>query len=182
MQINNFPEKTLLDANDSIPIQQADGITKRVSRDNLFTGITSSAGEYPTSFTHWHDESIIVAGNSLQIDTNASIAYSAEIYQTPPGNGDKFSFKKLLAAGNYKINVLTVRSTNVARLRLDINNIMASDNIDCYSPSLIINAVLSRNITIPADGLHDFLWTIDGKNSASTNYYFSGRKFWAYKI
>lgn len=174
-------EKTISDNSDLIPIQQADGTTRRITKANLFAGISSS-GAYPTYFTHWHDESIVVSGGAIRTDTNASIAYAAETYQNPGANGDKFSFKKLIQAGNYKISVLTVRTTTVGILKLEIDGVTAFSDMDLYSSSLIVNAVLTKNITISTDGLHEFVWTINGKNTAANNYYFSGRKIWAIKI
>ncbi|WP_445626640.1 hypothetical protein [Nostoc sp. DSM 114167] len=136
----------------------------------------------PTSFTHWHDESLVEQGGQLRIDTNTAIGYGIEVYQNPSANGDTFSFKKLLAAGTYELKLITVCNNNVGRLKLEIDGVLAFDDMDLYSPSTIVNAILTRNIIIPTDGLHEFVWSINGKNASAVNYYFSGRKFWARKI
>ncbi|MEA5627562.1 hypothetical protein [Nostoc sp. UHCC 0251] len=136
----------------------------------------------PTNFTHWHDESFVEAGGQIKTDTNAALAYAAEIYQNPAALNDSFSFRKLLAAGNYSLSVLTVKSNNVGKMKLEINGNLAFDDMDLYSSSLIVNSVLQRTITIPNDGLHYFKFTVFTKNAASSNYFFSGRKMWARKI
>ncbi|MBN3891251.1 MAG: hypothetical protein HWQ43_19560 [Nostoc sp. JL31] len=136
----------------------------------------------PTSFTHWHDESFVESGGQIKIDTNTSIAYAAEIYQNPCALNDSFSFRRLLTAGSYNLGVLTVLSSNVGKLKLEIDGNLAFDDMDFYSPSVVVNGILQRIITIPADGLHDFKFTVFAKNAASSNYYFSGRKIWARKI
>ncbi|MEH2174823.1 hypothetical protein [Nostoc sp.] len=136
----------------------------------------------PTSFTHWHDESLVEVGGQLRIDTNPALGYGIEVYQNPSANGDKFSFKRILAAGTYAINLITVCNNNVGILKLEIDGALAFDDMDLYSPSTIVNAILIRNITIATDGLHEFVWSINGKNASAINYYFSGRKIWARKI
>jgi hypothetical protein len=184
MQIKDVGIEILIPTNtDWIPVQQ-NGITGRISRENFLAGVGNGQEGVvlPTSFSHWHDESIVENGGAIQTDTNAGIAYGVESYQNPAANGDKFSFNRLLAAGNYKINIITVRVSAVGILKLDIDGVTAFDDMDCYSPSTITNAVLSRNITIATRGLHKFTWTINGKNASSSNYYFSGRKIWGVKI
>ncbi|MDM9580918.1 hypothetical protein [Nostoc sp. GT001] len=136
----------------------------------------------PTSFAHWHDESLVEVGGQMKTDTNASLAYGVEIYQDPPGINDSFSFLKLLAVGTYNLSVLTTLKTNLGRLKLEIDGNLAFDDMDCYNASLVVNAILQRTITIPTDGLHEFKFTVFSKNAASSNYYFSGRKIWARKI
>ncbi|MEH2124174.1 hypothetical protein [Nostoc sp.] len=136
----------------------------------------------PTSFTHWHDESFVEAGGQIETDTNAGLAYGAEIYQNPAALNDSFSFRKLLTAGSYNLSVLTVLTSSVGKLKLEIDGILAFDDMDLYSSSVVLNGILQRTITIPTDGLHEFKFTVFSKNAASSNYYFSGRKIWARKI
>ncbi|MEH2357544.1 hypothetical protein [Nostoc sp.] len=136
----------------------------------------------PQNFTHWHDESFVEAGGQIKTDTNTSIAYGAEIYQNPAALNDSFSFRKLLTTGSYNLFVLTVLSANVGKLKLEIDDNLAFDDMDLYSSSVVVNATLQRTITIPTDGLHEFKFTVFAKNVASSNYYFSGRKIWASKI
>jgi hypothetical protein len=136
----------------------------------------------PTTFTHWHDESLVESGGQIKTDTNTSIAYAAETYQNPCAINDSFSFRKLLTAGSYNLYVLSVLSGNVGKLKLEIDGNLAFDDMDLYSSSLVVNGVLQRTVVIPADGLHEFKFTVFSKNAASSNYYFSGRKIWARKI
>ncbi|WP_445629266.1 hypothetical protein [Nostoc sp. DSM 114167] len=136
----------------------------------------------PINFTHWHDESTIKTGGAIRIDTNTSVAYGTEIYQDPPALNDSFSFNKNLKAGNYILSILTVGYTNLGILKLEINGVTSFSDLDLYSSSTIFNRVLEKNIFIPSDGMHEFKFTVIGKNPSSSNYYFSGRKIWARKI
>ncbi|MEH2174246.1 hypothetical protein [Nostoc sp.] len=146
--------------------------------------ISTSSGSgavYPTSFTHWHDESNVEVGGSIRIDTNSNVAYGTEIYQDPPALNDSFSFSRNLKSGNYVLSILTVGYTNSGIVKLEIDGTTSFDDLDLYSSSAIFNRVLTRNITISTDETHKFRFTVIGKNPSSSNYYFSCRKIWANK-
>lgn len=183
LQINQLPEATEANNTDLIPIQTSGGITKKITRENFLEGITGeTTSTLPTDFTHWHDQSIVVTGNAIRADIVSSYLYGIEIYQNPPAINDAFKFSKVLAAGNYRIGILTATKTNLAKLKLEINNILAFDDLDCYSASQNLNAYLYRDISISSDGLQEFKFTVYDKNLNSSNWFFSGRKFWGYKL
>ncbi len=171
-------EKTIPDNTDIIPFQQADGISGHITRANFLSNLQT----YPTSFSHWHDESIIEQGNSLRTDIVTSLTYGIETYQDPPAINDSFSFYRLLAAGNYRISILTCRKSNLGKLKLEINGVLAFNDLDCYNASIISNATLTRDVVIATSGLQKFKWTVYTKNASASTYYFSGRKFWGIKI
>jgi hypothetical protein len=180
-QIKDFPQLTIA-SNDDLILTQSDGITQHINRGDFLADVMGNGNVLPIAFSHWHDESIVESGRSIRTDINYSLTYSLEIYQNPASLNDSFSFYRLLEAGNYRISVLTVKSTNVGKLKLEVDGILAFDDLDLYSASLIANATLTRDITVPTSGLHKFKWTIYSKNPSSTNYYFSGRKIWGVKI
>jgi hypothetical protein len=156
-------------------------VTLLATKSALGSG-SSSGVVYPTSFTHWHDESIIVSGNPIRNDTFSTIQYGIESYQDPAALNDSFKFYKLLEAGTYTFGLLTVNFTNLGKIQLDINGVLAFNDIDPYAASALLNVRYERTITITTSGLHEFKITIFDKNASSTGYSFSGRKFWAYKI
>ncbi|MBD2354742.1 hypothetical protein H6G41_08885 [Tolypothrix sp. FACHB-123] len=136
----------------------------------------------PTSFTHWHDESMVVTGNPLRSDINTSFLYGVEIYQNPPAINDSFKFSRVLQAGNYRLRLLTLNSSILGKLKLEVNNVLAFDDLDCYNPSPNLNVYMQRDIVIASDGLQEFKFTVFDKHPSATNYYFSGRKIWGYRL
>ncbi|MDZ7953337.1 hypothetical protein [Nostoc sp. DedQUE09] len=172
-------EKIIPDDTDVIAFQQTDGLTGHISRANFLSGI-SGDGDYPTSFTHWHDESIILSGNSLIYDITPSYTYGLGVIQHPPSSSDSFKWSSLLDAGNYGLNFLVGAGSNRGIGSLYINGILAHNDLDLYAPSTS-SIILKRNITINNAGLHEFKINVSDKNISSSNYYFVMTKAWGSK-
>lgn len=86
-------EKTIPDDTDFIPFQQTDGVTGRITRANFLSGISTDI-QLPTSFSHWHDESIVISGNTLVYDTFSGYKYGLGAIQSPPSISDSFKWNR----------------------------------------------------------------------------------------
>lgn len=139
-----------------------------------------SASELPRSFTHWHDESEILTGNGFTYDNGTAYTFGTVVYQHPASVGDSFRFFRLLKAGNYRLFLRCQRGGNRGILRLDLNNNMLFNDWDMVGGFAM--DTLTKDITITTDGLHEFKFTIAGKNNSSSNFYALLTKFWAYQI
>jgi hypothetical protein len=181
MQIKDLPELLEPANTDKLVIQDAQGITKRITREKFLTGVSagesngnnnSSSGN--TFFRHFHDESVILNGNPLARGYNYS-------YQNPGQLGDEFSFKYDLVAGNYRLGILFYRYYTRGILSLFLNDNLIFDNLDMYgteSPT----EVLLRDITVPSSATQNFRFKVTGTNPSSGAYYAIISKFWAYKL
>ncbi|MBD2516866.1 hypothetical protein H6G93_17945 [Nostoc sp. FACHB-973] len=172
-------EKTTPDNTDIIPLQQADGITRHITRANFLTGV-SVAQQYPEAFTHFHDESIVISGNSLSGSVSSNYWYTL-FSQSPAAINNSFKFRKQLKAGNYTLKILGITSSNYGILSLAINGVSQFSDVNLYSSSTVYNVIFTKTITIASDGYHEFIFTVAAKSASSSGYVAPISKFWAYK-
>ena len=183
-QIKDFPEKTTSIDSDCIPIQEIDGTTKHIKKGNLLTGIGGGSGssEYPNSFTHWHDESMVLSGAALLRDINPVYAYSTISYQPSNTVGDSFTFSRQIAAGTYDITLLGDAFLNRGICSLAIDGTTMHTDLDFYSNNSNNRVMtLTRSVVVPSSALHTFIISTVGKNVNSSAYYIVLSKIWGVK-
>jgi hypothetical protein len=179
-QINELgTEFTVASDSDLIPIQQENGITGRITRGNLLAG-ASVEQEYPQEFTHFHDQSIVVAGNPIAITVSSSYAYGMAAFQNTPAINNSFKFKKLLKAGTYTLKFLASLGNVYGILSLSINGVPKFTDLSLYSSGNSLNNILTKTITIASDGYQEFVFTVAAKNASSSNYFATITKIWGY--
>lgn len=177
-QIKDFPNKSNLVNADLFLLQDSvDNAYKNCTREQLLATLPSDTG-YPTAFTHWHDESIVVSGGAINYELSPSSKYGVEFYQEPGTNGNSFKLQRLLSAGDYTLNILGSVNNTRAIIKLSINGIEQFNDLDTYYGSLSRNIVFIRNIKITTNGLQEFIFSVNGKNSLSVNYHFEFTKMW----
>lgn len=181
-QIKDFPEKTIPIVGDCIPIQGIDGITNYITKENLFSGIggDSGGGEYPNSFSHWHDESTVVSGAPIVTDLAAAYHYFTASYQPSNSVGDSFKFNIFVNSGNYAINIGTRLAPNLGMASLALNDSIIHSDLDFYGGG--VYAKITRNINIITPGNNTITISCVGKNANSGAYYILLTKVWGSKL
>ncbi|OYD98880.1 hypothetical protein [Nostoc sp. 'Peltigera membranacea cyanobiont' 232] len=181
MKIDEYPQITNASSDDILLIETAsDSAYKSIKKSDLLSGISSSGGVYPTSFSHWHDESTVVVGASLTYDY-ASYAYGTATIQLPPATNDTFKFNAPLDAGTYAISFLVSQANNRGIGVLHVNGTAIAGSIDLYSGSFVGAAIVTKTVTITTPGIQEFQIVVTGKNASSANYYFVCTKIWGVK-
>lgn len=135
----------------------------------------------PTTFQHFHDTSKVVTGASLSRVQLAASIYVSQYQQSPASLNDSFSFSQLLVAGTYDLRMNVTKANNKGDLELRINGLLAFDDVSGYN-STVLHEDIIRTITIPSDGLHEFVFKVKGKNASSSNYFWLMSKVSAHKV
>lgn len=149
----------------------------------LYPGINEGmlvTSDLPTSFTHWHDESVVVAGNALATDNYSNYPYGSLSYQNPPAVNDVFQFSKLLDAGTYNFYILGGQGVNRGIIHLNVNGVDTVGDLDFYGQTFS-TLLLHIQISITKPGIQVFNLTTIGKNAGSSNYFAVLTKMWAIK-
>lgn len=132
---------------------------------------------FPTSFAHFHEESIFVAGGAVATASSTSQYYNLYTFQ-PGALNDEFQFQQFLAAGNYTLYLLGLKFSayGIATVRVNGTSI---GTIDLYNASFLFNVVMSIPFSVSFTGNHLFNFKIESKNASSSGYTFPVTKFWA---
>jgi hypothetical protein len=132
---------------------------------------------FPSSFVHFHDESIMVAGGGLTLATSTSQYFNIYSFQAGALN-DEFQFYKSLAAGNYTLFLLGLKFSAYGIATVRVNGAVAG-TLDLYNSTILFNVIVSIPFSIAFSGNHLFNFKIESKNASSTGYTFPATKFWA---
>lgn len=143
---------------------------------------SDSASNLPVSFTHFHDESTVLSGNALTVGLNGIYRYGYIVYQEPPALNNSFRFYRLLKSGTYRMYFLCNTGNGYGKLKLDLDGNTAFNDLDFYAASQTNHNLLTRDVVVGSDGLHEFKFTVFTKHASSGNYYCSLTKIWAIKI
>ena len=123
----------------------------------------------PTSHTHWHTDSIVVNGSGLSNGQNTNQRFNAFTSFATSALNDAFKFNAILQAGTYDLRILGYSSSAGGTIDCRVDGDLAFNDVDFYGGSW--NASWTRTVTIPDSGTHEFLFTVIGKNAASTDYF-----------
>jgi hypothetical protein len=96
---------------------------------------------------------------------------------TSNANGDNFTMNVYLSAGTYTFQLLTHRATDKAIVDVDIDGVEVA-SYDLYNGGEIVNHVFeTANIVVSTTGLKAIRFRVDGRNAASTQWYFTPTAF-----
>ncbi|MEH2371948.1 hypothetical protein [Nostoc sp.] len=180
MKISEYPSITSVSAGDLLLVETAnDNAYKNIPISQLGGGSRNSQ-IFPNSFSHWHDESVILTGNGLMTDIYSNYAYSTLAYQNPPAINDSFQFNKLLDAGNYTFYLLGAQGSNRGTIRLNVNGTEVVGDLDFYGNNFT-GITLHTTINIATPGIQTFKITTIGKNASSSGFYIILTKLWGIK-
>ncbi|MBN3943502.1 hypothetical protein [Nostoc sp. NMS9] len=132
------------------------------------------------SFTHWHDESSVIAGAALVSDYSSTNPYGITSYQPSNAVGDSFSFDIFVEAGTYDVTFLGHAYTNRGLASISVNGTLQYSDLDFYGFNTIVK--LNRSIVIPVTGRNTITVTVVGKNSGSSAFYITLTKVWGIKV
>lgn len=130
----------------------------------------------PVAHTHWHEDSIVVSGNPLNVILNSSIRHSTGALQSPPAVGDSFKFFAVLASGNYRIKIQHLGNTDCGILTVYVDGAEIG-SWDFYRAQLTYNLTRTLDFTITTVGQHEFKFVVQGKNPSSSNYFINITRF-----
>ncbi|MDM9582321.1 hypothetical protein [Nostoc sp. GT001] len=136
----------------------------------------------PIYFEYFHDQAKILSGSVIQSPLSSSYKYGFIAFQEPPAIDNSWVFYRSLQPGNYRLYFLCNVGNQFGKLKLEVDNSLAFDNLDFYQNGVSLHQTLTKDIAITEDGLHEFKFTIFEKNPLATDYYCSITKIWALQI
>jgi hypothetical protein len=143
----------------------------------LWTAVLANL--YPQRALMFHTQATLITGGSLVVLQNTAFRYCEYSRIDPGDNGDSFSNSFFLKAGTYSFGVLGQASAAKGMIDWYIDGTRIILQQDWYSSLLTQNLVKTvSGITIPTDGYHKLIGTINGKNAASTAYSMFLTAYW----
>lgn len=93
-------------------------------------------------------------------------------YNTSNANGDNISYKVFLAKGTYTVGLLHYRAINrgIVDIYIDATKVTS---FDCYGAYLVNVFLTDAGNVVTTSGIKTIKLQINGKNPASSDYYFS---------
>ncbi|HEY9711320.1 MAG TPA: hypothetical protein V6D48_24130 [Oculatellaceae cyanobacterium] len=128
---------------------------------------------YPYSHTHWWGTGLIISGSGFTTGASANYQFCRYAFQNPAALLDEVAFYAVLAAGNYRMDVLADRNVNRGIVRFLLNDVAIGTLINYYSSTAVYNVLSSINFSIATPGLQTFKTRVTAKQSASTGYIFA---------
>ena len=108
------------------------------------------------------------AGVELVLNAT-SIPYE---YQQVPNNSDNFYYYLICSGSETTLRLIYRKSNDCGIVDLYINGVLDSSGYDMYSAGPAYNDTLITLTIKPIAGINTILLKTNGKNGASTNYYF----------
>jgi hypothetical protein len=142
----------------------------------LSAAIIPPAPQYRKGATMWHDESVVVAGNSLVTNRDSRFGYGTTTYQEPPADGDATENGFTIAVGTYTLHIEGFNNVNQGRLDIRIGGTLVGQ-IDFYDGSSTgyTHIYTLAGITLTA-GYHKITFTVNG--TSGSYYYIEMSKIW----
>lgn len=137
---------------------------------------------YPERFAHWHSDSVVVNGGAINNAISANQQFNLLNYQNPSSSSDSFKLRAFLASGSYILKILGTQDTTSGMLSISVNGQLLSESLDWYQSRLTHNVVKSVGISFPNDGWQELVFSVNGKNAASTGYKVALTKFDLFKV
>jgi len=134
--------------------------------------------DLPTRATLWMDEATVLAGTAIQADLDDNQLYHTLVAPATPANGDSFSHSFWLRAGTYTFGVLGVRGTIGGKVDWYLDNVLIISGQNWYHSSDEYNHVKENSVTVVGDGYHVLKAVVNGKDAASSAYWYYFTKLW----
>ena len=125
----------------------------------------------------WHDQSLVIAGNSLYTAIEAGQPYCHFLNQNPGANFDQWKNSFTCQAGTYTFYALGIQDTDCGKLDIAIDD-NTLGTLDWYTGSYTPNVVLSIGSIVLSEGYHVLKGTVNGKNGSSSAYRVGLTKMW----
>lgn len=124
---------------------------------------------YPRRASMFHRDSIVITGNALTINLDASQQMSHYAFQNAAAINDEFSQSFWLEAGTYtlKYTCLTASASGIITWYVDGES---QGTVDGYSAGTTYNVVKTLSITVRTSGYHVLRGVTASKNASSSGY------------
>ena len=137
----------------------------------------SPAQIYPTYF-FCTGEALLLNGaiyaHNRAINTSSPLcAYWSIVSVADADNLDEHTISMPLAAGEYTLQYLYVKSGNQGKFDVYFDGVLISALLDTYAAGTTVNQLLSQTFTCASDGNHTLLFKANGKNAGSSDYAFT---------
>lgn len=133
---------------------------------------------YPHSWSVWHDESIPLGAAAFTKVIDNAQAYNHLVRFTTAVNGNAFENKFYLAAGDYWLWVLCMKSFDAGKMDFYIDNTVVWSAVDFYDAGTIRNFETKSALITITDGWHTLKGVVNGKNASSSTYHNRMTKLW----
>lgn len=131
------------------------------------------APTYPRDHTHWWGNGQIISGAGFTTGANINYQFCRYAFQNPAALLDEIEFYALLAAGNYRMDVLTDKNINRGMVRFFHNGVAIGGLTNLYSSMAVYNVLISINFSVVTAGLQSFKTKVTAKQVNSTGYIFT---------
>lgn len=120
---------------------------------------------------YWLPVHAVVLTGGAQVFTLAEAFFLNGYYtQSPIAQYDERAFTGLLRNGAYNIYALCQTLNSGGRADIYVDGSDFGTYLEFYSASQISNTVVSTNVDIPTDGIHEISLKMNTKHASSTNY------------
>jgi len=167
-------------------IEQGSGITLEAGGANEITQANAKTGYTHSADTnYWPRAALVFAYDfigegslSEQISSALPVDHGFNFYCYDTTNlgadGDSFDVPIFLKAGTYTFGVYGQKGANCGILDWTLDGVSIETGQDWYAnPAVPDTLMTTANVTVTGDGYHKLTGTINGKNVASTDYYWT---------
>ncbi len=180
--------KTVADSGDYFIGVDTNGLLYKITKADLLAGlssggISSGGSSQPTSFAVMPEDLILVSGVAQTLSSSGAYTTTGRVaFQDPSAINDSRKFTRSLSAGNYTLTILTNTGSQFGKVKLEIDGVLAFDDVDLYAGGISLNVPVGRTISINSSGSHEFKFTVYGRNANASDYYFSVQQITATKL
>ena len=144
----------------------------RDNSNSLYSGM-------PNRATLWHDDALILSGNTLTQTTETNQFFNGYAYQSAAANGDTFTHSCYLQSGTYDLNILGITNNGCGIVDWYLDGTLIQASQDWYSASTTYNVVKTvASVSVGASGYHVLKGVINGKNGSSSGYQLRLTGYW----
>lgn len=134
--------------------------------------------DFPARAVLWMDKANVLSGGALSIELDTSQRYGLIVGQVTQDNGDSFSHTFWLRAGSYTFSVLGVAGWRYGKLDWYLDNVLVVSGQNWYRSAYQYNHVKTATVTVSGDGYHVLKGVVNGKDAASSDYWYYFTKLW----
>lgn len=133
--------------------------------------------ELQNSVTLLHRFGTVVSGNPLFTRADAAQAYGYYFRQEAPAVNDKLRFYLSLSAGDYNLDILSIRGAANGRCDVRLNNedggsnVVIATGVEFYNSTAQQNYIHTLPFTITESARYSLDFLTSGKHASSSNYY-----------
>ncbi len=144
-------------------------------------GVQCTNGVYPTRMSRFSDE-FLANGATTDHFYDGLQRYGTGTFVTARADADWFTTSFMLQKGTYTLKILGITSNAGGKVDTYLDDVLIVSADDWYSAGTVYNVIKSHAaIAVTYDGYHKLKFLVNGKNGASSNFYFITTKAWMYQ-